>query len=233
MTHPGFDGPEDAAIIDAVARLLAAHPGKVLPLVHAGAPVLRRTAVAYTGQLGELLPQFLEWMRETMLAAPGVGLAAPQIGVPLAIAVIHDKGSDQENDPRERPPVAHRTIINPVYTPVPGHSVPERCSFFEGCLSVPGYQAVVARYRSVHLTALDETGTPVDEVLGGWPARIVQHETDHLHGQLYLDHAEVRSLSTNENLVRYWAGQAVPTAAGAALGFDVAQASADGAAVRP
>jgi peptide deformylase len=82
-------------------------------------------------------------------------------------------------------------LVNPAYQPVGG----ERAAFDEGCLSVPGYQAVVARCRTVRLTGSDERGTPFDEVLVGWPARIVQHETDHLAGTLYLDKADLRTLA--------------------------------------
>jgi peptide deformylase len=91
-------------------------------------------------------------------------------------------------------------------------------AFFEGCLSVPGWQAVVARHSAVRLKALDEHGRTVDEVFTGWPARIVQHETDHLDGVLYLDHAELRSLSSNQEIAERWM-QPTPERAAAALGF--------------
>jgi peptide deformylase len=76
----------------------------------------------------------------------------------------------------------------------------------------------VARYRSVHVEALDDHGRPVDRVFSGWAARIVQHEIDHLHGRLYLDRVETRSLSSAANYARYWAGGSPSDAAGA-LGF--------------
>lgn len=199
-----------------VAGLLAAHGEGALPIVQAGDPVLRRPATAYTGQLGSLLAPFLDAMCRTMRAAPGVGLAAPQIGVGLAIAVIEDPGAPEgADDPRERPPTPLRVLVNPQYLPI-GE---ERVSFFEGCLSVEGWQAVRSRYRSVRLVCLEETGAAVDEVLTGWPARIVQHETDHLRGELYLDAAEPRSLTSSQNLLRFWAGGDGVAGAGAALGF--------------
>nr|WP_217700754.1 peptide deformylase [Krasilnikoviella flava] len=183
-------------------------PGRgLLPIVQAGAPVLRSPAAPYTGQLGDVLPRLLDAMRRTMHAAPGVGLAAPQVGIGLAIAVVEDAGTSVD-DPRERTPLPYRVLIDPRYEPLPGPGgEPERAAFHEGCLSVSGWQAVVARHRRVRLTGRDETGAPVDEVLAGWPARIVQHETDHLAGELYLDHARLRTLTSNENLVRY--GQVV------------------------
>lgn len=184
---------------DAVERYLDTFDRGVLPIVQAGHPVLRQPAAAYDGQLGDLLPALLDSMRLTMVDAPGVGLAAPQIGIGLQIAVVHDEGAPV-GDPRERTPLEHRVLVNPAYVGVGD----ERRSFFEGCLSVHGYQAVVARYRTVRLTGWDESGVVIDEELTGWPARIIQHETDHLRGELYLDHAEIRSLTTTDNLATLW-----------------------------
>jgi len=155
-----------------------------------------------------------------MRAAPGVGLAAPQIGIALAIAVAEDAGTVEAegDDARERTPLAFRALINPGYELLGT----ERRSFYEGCLSVDGWQAVVARHRTVRLRCLDVRGHAVDEVLTGWPARIIQHETDHLTGRLYLDLAEPRSLSSVGNLVEYWAGEGSPLAASHTLGFPLA-----------
>ncbi|MHA7132213.1 peptide deformylase [Oerskovia turbata] len=213
----GADGGVDEELWERVAALLARHENGVLPIVQAGHPVLRRPAAPYTGQLGDLLPALLDAMRATMRAAPGVGLAAPQVGIGLAVAVVQDPGvADPEDaDLRERRPMPFRVLVNPSYTPVGD----EQRAFFEGCLSVSGWQAVVARPRSVRLTGQDEHGVAVDEVLTGWPARIVQHETDHLRGVLYLDRAELRSLASNEAMMRFWAGTPDPAPAAEALGF--------------
>ncbi|MFI2296211.1 peptide deformylase [Isoptericola sp. NPDC019571] len=206
----GVDEALRAAVVDLLDRADAAADGPgtgILPIVQAGAPVLRAPAAPYTGQLGDALPRLLEAMRRTMHAAPGVGLAAPQVGIGLAIAVVEDGGAGAD-DPRERAPLPYRVLLDPAYEPLPGpDGEPERAAFHEGCLSVHGWQAVVARHRRVRLTGRDETGAPIDEVLTGWPARIVQHETDHLAGELYLDHALLRTLTSNENLLRY--GQVV------------------------
>lgn len=206
----GVDEALRAAAVDLLDRADAAADGPgtgILPIVQAGAPVLRAPAATYTGQLGDALPRLLEAMRRTMHAAPGVGLAAPQVGIGLAIAVVEDGGAGAD-DPRERAPLPYRVLLDPAYEPLPGpDGEPERAAFHEGCLSVHGWQAVVARHRRVRLTGRDETGAPIDEVLTGWPARIVQHETDHLAGELYLDHALLRTLTSNENLLRY--GQVV------------------------
>ncbi len=208
-----------ASVRDQVESLVLT--GAPVPIVQAGHPVLRAVAEPYVGQLGEeLLDALIETMRVTMRAAPGVGLAAPQIGIALAIAVAADAGTAtaEGDDARERTPLAFRALINPSYELLGT----ERRSFYEGCLSVDGWQAVVARHRTVRLRCLDVRGHAVDEVLTGWPARIIQHETDHLTGRLYLDRAELRSLTSVGNLVEYWAGEGAPLAASRTLGFPLA-----------
>ena len=210
--------PSDRApLAERVEELLAT--GGPLPIVAAGRPVLRHGTQPYEGQLAPaLLARFIEAMRDTMHAAPGVGLAAPQVGVPLRIAVREDPAPVPEEVAlaRGRVPQPFRVLVNPSYEPV-GTA---RVAFFEGCLSVPGWQAVVARHAEVRLRGEDEHGHALDEVFTGWPARIVQHETDHLDGTLYLDRAELRSLSTNEAVAALWA-QPTPEAAAEALGFEL------------
>ncbi|WP_405774324.1 peptide deformylase [Streptomyces sp. NBC_00859] len=190
-----------------------------LPVVAAGDPVLRRPAEPLDGQLSDdLLARLIEAMRTAMHAAPGVGLAAPQIGLPLRLAVIEDAAdvADEVRTARGRVPQPFRVLVNPSYEAVGG----QQAAFYEGCLSVPGYQAVVARYERVRLRALDELGRSVDEEFSGWPARIVQHETDHLNGTLYLDLAELRSLASTRtaSAVERWA-QPTPRLAAEELGF--------------
>lgn len=190
-----------------------------LPIVAAGDPVLRRGTEPFEGQLEPaLLSRFVQALRVTMHAAPGVGLAAPQVGVGLRIAVIEDPAPVPEEVrlARGRVPQPFRVLVNPSYEPV-GDA---RAAFFEGCLSVPGWQAVVARHTEVRLRAEDEHGRAVDELFTGWPARIVQHETDHLDGTLYLDRAELRSLSSNEAVAQRWT-EPVPGRAARELGFEL------------
>ncbi|MGV8965681.1 MAG: peptide deformylase [Cellulomonas sp.] len=207
------------SLAERVALLLAG-PDPA-PIVQAGHPVLRARAAQYRGQLEPVvLHDLIELMRRTMHEAPGVGLAAPQIGLPVALAVLEDPGaadSDVE-DVRERAALPFRVLINPVYEPVGT----ERASFYEGCLSVSGWQAVVARYRTVRLTGSDETGRAIDEIVTGWPARIVQHETDHLAGTLYIDRAELRSLIADEGIGAVLGSEPSPTTAARVLGFDLA-----------
>ncbi len=209
--------PTPALLTRQVEELL--QHGGPLPILAAGDPVLRGVAEPYDGQLDDaLLDRFVAALRETMLAAPGVGLAAPQVGVPLSIAVVEDKarGPREALEARGRTPLPFRVLVNPSYEPE-GEA---RAAFFEGCLSVPGWQAVAARYARVRLRGQDERGRAVDEVFAGWPARIVQHETDHLNGTLYLDVAEPRSLSSNEAVARCWSQPTAETAA-EALGFEL------------
>jgi peptide deformylase len=196
---------------------------ETLPIVDCGDPVLRRPADPVdaselrAGQLQRLIAQ----MRATMVAAPGVGLAAPQVGVPVQLAVLYD-GPERwsgmtadERTARERNGLPFTVLANPTLSPAGNGGT---VSFYEGCLSVPGLTGVVARHRAVRVEALDERGQPVDRVFSGWAARIVQHEVDHLAGRLYLDRVETRSLSTTENYVELWAGRP-PEDAAAALGF--------------
>ena len=201
---------------DAVERLLAT--AAPWPIVTAGDPVLRSPAARYDGGLDDLLPALMDGMRVTMRAAPGVGLAAPQIGLGLALAVIEDPGALDAAvaEVREREPVPFRVLINPAYAPVGD----QRVGFYEGCLSVPGWQAVTPRWRTVRLTASDAAGRPVDEVLTGWAARIVQHETDHLGGRLYLDVAHLRSLVADRDAA-LWAHDPSPARAAEVLGFEL------------
>jgi peptide deformylase len=144
------------------------------------------------------IADLIEAMRETMYAAPGVGLAAPQIGEPLQLAVIEDRPEyHQRLSPDQlaelgRQAVPFHVIANPHLTVVEaGPAV-----FAEGCLSVPGYLAHVARALAVKVQALDHHGEPITIEASGWYARILQHEIDHLQGTLYIDRMDTRSFAS-------------------------------------
>ncbi|WP_431046388.1 peptide deformylase [Streptomyces sp. P1-3] len=210
--------PIPVSSLPELVEALLAGP-RPLPIVAAGDPVLRTPAAPYEGQLASgQLDRLVRTMRETMRAAPGVGLAAPQVGIPLRLAVLEDPAevSDEVRAVRGRVPLPFRVLVNPVYEPVGDRSA----AFFEGCLSVPGWQAVVVRHADVRLRGQDERGRELDEEVTGWPARIVQHETDHLNGTLYLDRAVPRSLSSAQAMAERWS-QPTPAAAARALGFDL------------
>ncbi|MFB9796344.1 peptide deformylase [Arthrobacter citreus] len=187
------------------------------PIVQLGHPALRQRSLPYDGQLnsGEL-SAFIALMRRVMHAAPGVGLAAPQLGVPLQLAVMEDHfDADPEiSDVRQRHPLPFAAVLNPEYTPLG----PEMAEFYEGCLSFNGYQGVVPRYRAVSLAYTDVAGAPVERTFEGWQARIVQHETDHLHGTVYVDKVLTRSLCSNAEYLRRWASPSIGEAR-QALGF--------------
>ena len=180
---------------------------------------LLEQTIAYDGQLSrKTLDKLIDTMRTTMLEAPGVGLAATQIGLGLALAVVEDHVCEgDDGDPREAAEFPFHAIINPSYEPIGT----ETRSFYEGCLSFDGYQAVRKRWLDITARWQDEDGNKHEEHLHGWPARIFQHETDHLSGELYIDQAEIRSLTTNENLEDFWCEDPVPTEAAAELGFEL------------
>ncbi len=179
-----------------------------LKIGNAGEPVLRQAARVLTpGEIrGTEIQQLIQHMRETMNDAPGVGLAAPQVGMALQLAVIEDKQeyftalTPEQLVERERRPLPFHVIINPVL-----HlQSPVSVEAFEGCLSVPGHTAIVPRALRVRVECLDETGTPQVIEASGWYARILQHEIDHLRGILYVDRMDARSFCTLENYTRYW-----------------------------
>ena len=175
-----------------------------LKIVQAGDPVLREAARPLTAaQIASAeIQQLIELMRETMRDAPGVGLAAPQIGLPLQLAVIEDVA---EIEATERTPVPFHVIVNPRLT-----LGAEMVDFFEGCLSVERFQAVVPRARTVEVEALDHRGQPTTIAAHGWYARILQHEIDHLGGTLYIDRMRSRTFSTARNAGRHATGVPIP-----------------------
>jgi len=214
-------GPPETAhtaeqIRETVERILEA--GALPPIVQAGHPVLRQRAAAFDGQLSDdQLARLITLMREVMHEAPGVGLAAPQLGIPLQLAVVEDQF---DVDPeaaalRHRSPLDFLAVLNPRYTPLG----PGLASFYEGCLSLNGLQAVVARYENVLFEFQAPEGARMQREFSGWQGRIVQHETDHLNGVLYVDRAQLRSLSTNAEYAAHWAEPGIGKAQ-QGLGFD-------------
>jgi peptide deformylase len=146
-----------------------------------------------------------------MRAAPGVGLAAPQIGIPWRVIVLEDREelvknlTADERHERERTPFDTRVFVNPVLR----HVGEEHAMFFEGCLSVKGYVALVERSREVEVTGLDEHGAPQTWHVKGWPARILQHEVDHLDGTLYIDRMKTRSFANADQAKALYAGKPI------------------------
>ena len=155
--------------------------------------------------------KLIESMRTCMHEAPGVGLAAPQLGLALQLAVIEDREEYHKDvseallKERERRPVPFHAIINPILEEM-GE---DRAEFFEGCLSLSGFTALVPRARAVRVTCLDERGEHRTIEASGWYARILQHEIDHLNGTLYIDRMRTRSFTSMENLAEFWKGKPV------------------------
>jgi peptide deformylase len=183
------------------------------PIVQAGAPVLRSRAQEVPVEK-ITTPEFQELVKTmvaTMRAAPGVGLAAPQIGIPWRVIVLEDREelvkslSADERSERERTPFDTRVFVNPVLRLVGD----DHAMFFEGCLSVKGFVALVERSREVEVTGLDEHGTAQTWHVTGWPARILQHEVDHLDGTLYVDRMKTRSFATAEQAKALYAGKPI------------------------
>lgn len=140
---------------------------------------LLRVAQAVTAFDTDELHLLVSDLLDTMIAASGAGLAAPQIGVDLQVVIF---GSDEFN-PRypEAPKVPRTVLVNPVITPLGD----EEEEGWEGCLSVPGLRAVVPRFARIRYTGFDQFGDPIDRTVEGFHARVVQHECDHLIGTLY------------------------------------------------
>src|SRR5262245_43683279 len=185
-----------------------------LTIVQAGEPVLRKpTRPLRPNEIrSREIRDLIQQMKETMYAAPGVGLAAPQIGQGIQLAVIEDRAeyikdwtSEQLAD-RERKVVPFHVIINPKITLL-GE---ERIEFFEGCLSLNNLMALVPRARKVRVECTNEKGEPNIIEASGWYARILQHEIDHLGGTMYVDRMYPRTLMTVENYTAHWKDKAMP-----------------------
>ena len=127
------------------------------------------------------LRRLVEDMLDTMRAADGAGLAAPQIGVPLRVVIFGS--ADGRPNPRypAEPPVPQTILVNPVLQPLDD----EMEEGWEGCLSVPGLRGVVPRWRRLRYSGLQPDGRPIERTVEGFHARVVQHECDHLDGILY------------------------------------------------
>ena len=185
-----------------------------LKIMQTGEPVLREEARLLTPQeiFSEETQRLIHEMRDAMRDAPGVGLAAPQIGLPLQLAVIEDREdlleafSADDLAERERRPVPFHVIINPVIA----YSSGEKKSFYEGCLSLPGFSAVVPRARTIRVAYLDERAERQFVEASGWYARILQHEIDHLQGTLYIDRMSTRTFTTLDNWTRLHKAKRIP-----------------------
>lgn len=178
-----------------------------LKIEQAGAQVLHRRARAITREELESadVQRLIDLMFAT-LAGVGVGLAAPQVGAELRLVVIEDPAefhrlvAPELLAAQERVPIAPHVLVNPVLV-VDDLSPVE---FFEGCLSIDGYRAIVLRARSLHVRAMDRFGEPFERTARGWYARILQHEVDHLDGRLYVERMLPRTFVSATSAAERW-----------------------------
>jgi peptide deformylase len=173
----------------------------ILKVARMGHPVLRSRAKAIPA--GEIksaaVQQLIDDMMDTMVEYHGIGLAAPQVheGLRLFVAVLEPGSGSDKEEPAE--PIA---IINPEVTVIGDELVED----WEGCLSIPDIRGRVPRARDIRMRAHDRDGRRIELDLHGYPARVAQHETDHLDGILFFDRMRsLESLTFLEEYSRYWA----------------------------
>ncbi|MEZ0315932.1 MAG: peptide deformylase [Methylophilaceae bacterium] len=150
----------------------------IRPVLRMGDPVLLQKAAPIAQFDTAELHALIQDMEDTMAYMNGAGIAAPQIGVSQRV-VIFGVGANPRYPDAEQVP--YTVLINPVLTPL-GDGMEDG---WEGCLSVPGMRVVVPRYSRLHYTGFDQYGNPIDRMVSGFHARVVQHECDHLDGILY------------------------------------------------
>jgi peptide deformylase len=171
----------------------------ILKVARLGHPVIRTAAQPVVAEVIRTtgFQKLLDDMVETMHDYNGVGLAGPQVHLSLQVAVL-----EVENHPRypDMPAIPLTYLINPKLTVLDGTTVDD----WEGCLSVPEMRGIVPRFLQLRVGGLGRNGEPLDFVASGFHARVIQHETDHLKGQVYLDRmADLRSLSHLAEWQRY------------------------------
>ena len=176
----------------------------ILKVSRMGHPVLRKKVrpVPPAEITAAPIQRLIDDMTQTMLEYNGVGLAAPQVHEELRVFVarVFRDHDDEEEDETRKPEIL--ALINPEIKPVGRHIVED----WEGCLSIPDVRGLVPRHRDISVKAFDRTGRPIEMQASGFMARVIQHETDHLDGVLFLDRMKsLDSLSFIEEYARYHA----------------------------
>jgi peptide deformylase len=163
----------------------------VLPIVQIGHPVLRERAreVGAEELASVEVQQLIDDLVETMRAAGGAGLAAPQVGVPLRLFVVEVR--ENRRYPY-KPPIPLHVLVNPIVTPRTERTFPS----YEGCLSIPNLRGLLPRFAEVDVDHLDRDGRPQRLTARGLSAGTFQHEHDHLDGILIVDRADPATLTT-------------------------------------
>lgn len=152
----------------------------ILKIARMGHPVLAAPSGAVADPTLPEIRRLVDDMVETMRDAPGTGLAAPQVHVPLRLVVFEVAGARAAAEGEEAP-VGLTVLINPEIEPLG----PEQAVGWEGCLSLPGFMGAVPRWTRIRYRALDLSGAAIERIASGFHARVVQHECDHLDGILY------------------------------------------------
>lgn len=166
----------------------------IRPVLRMGHPTLRQVAATIDRLGTSELRELVQDMDDTMRALNGAGIAAPQIGVSLRVVIF-----EVTRNPRypQAEPVPYTVLVNPVLEPIGT----EREEGWEGCLSVPGLRGLVPRWRQLRYRGFDIEGRPIDRTVGGFHARVVQHEVDHLDGILFpVRIADLRNLGYEDVL---------------------------------
>lgn len=169
----------------------------ILKIARMGHPVLLAPAAVVEDVDAPEVQALIGAMAETLADAGGVGLAAPQVHVPLRLFLFHVPASRAEGGMA----LPLRAVINPMVTPLEGEG---KELGWEGCLSIPGLRAAVPRWKAIRLAGVSQEGEAFEEIFTGFAARVVQHETDHLEGVLYpMRMEDFRLFGYNEELDRY------------------------------
>jgi peptide deformylase len=156
---------------------------KILDIAQLGNPVLRQSAQPIDNPLNPALQVLIDELQKIMIQSAGVGIAAPQVGISQRLIIVASRPTLRYPTAPKMPPTA---MLNPQLV---AHTQDTEKSW-EGCLSVPGIRGLVPRFTTVTVAYLDRTGQPQQQILEGFVARVFQHEYDHLHGIVFIDHVE-------------------------------------------
>ena len=174
----------------------------ILKIARMGHPVLKRRADEVEDPTSPEIAKLIKDMEDTLADVGGVGLAAPQVHVPLRLVIFHVPKARMEAEDGEGPAlgVPLTYLINPIIEP----QSEDTEEGIEACLSVPGLAGAVPRFRQIRYTGVTPTGEPIDRIAKGFHARVVQHECDHLDGVLYpMRMTDLSKLSFVEELKRF------------------------------
>ena len=167
----------------------------ILKIAKMGHPVLLKKSNEIKEFSTDLLKRIVYDMSETMIDYSGIGLAAPQVHLSMRVIVFRNPDIDDQDKIKVTP------LINPVFSPI-GE---EKENDWEGCLSIPGMQGLVTRYKKISYHGFDLDGNKIENQAEGLHARVVQHEIDHLNGVLYTDRlADKKAFGFEKEIIEFW-----------------------------